>query len=296
MDAAKVLYTAGGDPYRAVVENVLDTIQNFVNDTFNAGVHQIIVTPEGVVRPAGYDPISKLYYRSTTKGDVKGNKLLNPKEIIANLQQSLYDLGDEDRPQFSDDAQIVALGFMVTAPDFGKLIPLVEGLLAVFEISELRNWYETLQDRFKEDYVDAELGNPTKTVPNWESKKLTDLSPMLKEQQKAFNKMMMTLRGYIHTADEAIIDLIDALTNKVEQLLDAVEYATKVLNLLKDAIAAEGIYVLSANTTGGTKALEIEFSDDELSELDDNGYSAAIVFVAGGPSATALATLKDLMV
>jgi hypothetical protein len=301
LDVAKALYVASSDPYAAAMLAVLDELQKLLDDIFNANVSYIVIHADYAERVNELTSQEILTFGATQtkRYDLLGNKLLTPRDIIRTLTRSLDDQNDPKRPQISTSGQVACLGMMVTAADIEGFLPLLDSLNQVIGLKELEEWWDKLFQ--SQDEVDPDDKYKYRTQkPDWEGKKLPDLFPILKDQQAQLQKMINTLRGYLTSADDAIIDLINIMSKKISTLQNIVADFKAIVEEFNNAIAATGVHTLSFSGTGGNELLKQEFRDPYLEGLTNNGYSLAVVFVAGGPGAeggvTAINALSELLI
>ena len=311
LNTAKALYGTISDPYYAAMSAVLDELENLINDTFGAKIGYIIVTPNyaeeidkvspsdislSLVRERlGFFTQSDDSPKRSGRHDILGNKLLTPKEIITLLRRSLYDTKDENRPTSSASGYIAALGFMITAPNMQDFTPLLKRLNDVLDLQEFKDWFDDLLDSL--DEVDPTYESSLKSKkPDWEGTSLVKLFPDLEKQRDALLDMVGTLRGYVNTADDAIVDLINIMQKKVQKLKALVEDIKNIIESIKNALTATGVYTMTVTGVGGAPLLEQSFRDPFLESLSDNGYSAAVVFAAeGANSDAAVQSIENLI-
>lgn len=222
--------------------------------------------------------------RSNYGFDSIGVPILKPRDCINLAIDSLDDLGDSNRPIFSDAVEISAIGFMATSPGFDQFKKLLEDLIAVFAIPD----WELALYRFNE-IVPNTL--PPSTIPDWSSVRLNSFAPM-DQLQKQLIGFLETLKGFQLTSTGNLQDLIDIMTARTNQL----EKISKDLDDLAKAITtATGVFVLNVPIgVGGVNRLKTELSDAFL-ECQNNNYTIMTLFVGGGPeSAKAVDKLRGL--
>jgi len=315
LNTAKSLYAAGSDPYLAAMSAVIDELENLIKDTFGAKITYIVVhanyaenidkvTTDNVAldfvrQRLGFKPVAEGEKKRQGRYDEWGNKLITPKEIIQVLRSSLTDNHDEFRPTSSDSGYIAALGMMITAANLQDFTPLMQRFIDVLDLKEFEKWFDDLLKSLDEaDPTGETLGRAQK--PDWEGKRLTDVFSGLKKQEKVLLDMVGSLRGYLNTADDAIVDLINIISKKVNVLKNIVSDLKDLIESIKNALTATGVYTMVVSGVGGANLLKESFKDPYLESLPENGYSAAVVFVAEGSNSDAavlaIENLAELLV
>lgn len=269
LSAAQTFYTSRTSPYKLLLNSILQQLQNFNNDFFGTGVFCLVVTPYTVSKPVRYDAL--------------GIPQLTPAQAISAAIASFNDLGDVNRPQFSNSAEVCAFGLLVSAPTLGQfaaLINALNALLTVPEFSLLLSRVQALQAPGKKS-----------TAPDWQSVRLNSY-PALRDAQKAVNDFISHCKGYVVAGDANIQNLINVIKNKVTRLQNIV----KQLQALSNSISnTTGIYVLNlAPQVGGNTLIQTALRDCPL-EKSPNTYCAMVLFVGGGPSLAIVNNLRKLM-
>lgn len=215
--------------------------------------------------------------------DSFGIPILTPRECILRAVDSFDDLGDDQRPQLSDAANVAAIGFMATAPGLDQFKALIEAFLAVFEIPEWRFVLARLNEV-------SDVSTVVSQKPDWQSVRLNSFSPMDKIQ-KTLLTVLATVKGFQITANESIQDLIDIMKSRSEQL----DKISDDLEDLANAIGtASGLFVLNVPIgSGGVNRLKNELRDPFL-ECQKNNYTIMVMFVGGGVTAQPVESLRSL--
>ena len=290
LEVAKVFVKTTTDPAAVLFDAVISDLENLINDLFATGVYCLEVNPfniqaSSVIVPGAVGGPSPIIGR----WDVFGIPLMTPNECIINMINSFDDLGDTARPQFSSQASIVAFGFLITAPDIAGFLALIDAFLAVFD------WpgFDLMKARMAK-----QITEPVPSVyPDWVSLKLNSIK-QLKDIQDSLLDLVNTLKGYRNVLNN-VIDLIDMIKTKVETLQDIVKKFRNQLDSLKNAAKASGIYVFNFPLqTGGNKAIQAALNDPYLQSICtlDNGYTASILLLGGGPSAAPINAIKELVI
>lgn len=273
LDIAKVFVQGVNDPFAQIISQAADELEDLINDTFGTGFFVLTVNPfklEGIRR---FDDF--------------GTPLLTPSQAIEIMVNSFDDLGDENRPQFSDSATVTSFGIMATAPDLAGLLDLIRQLIALFAIPE---WELILteHERRSDDTVTPSV------APDWESLRLNSFSPF-DEVQRNLNELLEAVRGTTVVPDSNLADLIDLITQKVTRLQQLTEQIRAIIDQAAGSVT--GLYVFELDpTTGGNNLIKQELRDPFLEQCTpDNGYTVSVLFVGGGPSLIPVQNLKELL-
>ena len=307
LDVAKAFVTTSANPTTALALALIDELENLNNDIFGTGVFQLVVQPfDASARKTiprigeipGFNAADTLIEieqaGSTLPANFLGVPSLTPERTIRLITQSFDDEGDAQRPQFSDSASVTAFGFLVTAPDADEFASLLESLRAVFDLGP----FERLLERLKR-VTNLETGGiapPISRLPDWDSVRLNSVSP-LKETQDFINKQLNFLRGLVGVGDNALQDFIELIERKVSNLQAIIQEFNELINSIKSALNASGIWVLDVPPgVGGNNRLkqEIESNNDVFNQLNNN-LSAAVLYVGGGPSLASVNAIRTLV-
>lgn len=215
--------------------------------------------------------------------DSFGIPILTPRNCILEAVNSFDDLGDVNRPIFSNAVEVSAIGFMATAPGLDQFKSIIEEFIKVFEIPD---WSLSLY-RFNEI---SSVTVPS-VLPDWKSVRLNSFSPM-DQVQKTLIGILETVKGFQITADDSLQDLIDIMKARAEHL----DKISNDLNDLANAIQkATGVFTLNIPIgVGGTERIKAELRDTFL-ECQKNQYTIMTMFLGGGPGAAqAVDTLRGL--
>lgn len=322
LDAAKVAYIASADPFSFLFESLLIEVENLINDTFNSSASVLICNPltlgktvveevegEFINTQAEFFTFENSHLKINNKNisykfDKHGIPQMTPAECINAMIASFEDLGDQQRPQFTSSAQVASFGVIITAPDLVGFVPLLTNLLDVFNLRPLS---DLLNKYISKANLDP-LGNPdtSKVVsraPDWTSYKLSSIGA-LGEQRNELIKILNTLRGYVETADNAVVSLINVIETKISNLLDTVSSFNDLITRLRSVSAASGVWTFNLPaSTGGVELIQeqlrISAEDPDQRGVNllniDSGYTVGVLFVGGGPSLSAVDTIRDLI-
>ena len=178
LNVAKVFFKGSNSPLQSIGVALIDEIQNLVDDTFNTGVYHLFVNPYDLpIEPNKFGfkllnqdpssdgtdiglPIEKTI--GVNSYDDFGNPKIKPSKMLRIITQSFYDQGDPERPLFSDDASVAAVGFMITAPDIDGFRDSIKAFQDFFGLPFLDDLQERLEEKM--DRLEGDLtsygGNP----------------------------------------------------------------------------------------------------------------------------------------
>src|SRR5207244_7723 len=126
LSVAQAFYTSTTDPYKSLVTGLLSQAQAFNNDLFGTGVFNLSVTADNRQGRIRYDSF--------------GMPLMTLQEAILAAVDSFSDTGDTFRPQFSLSANVVAVGFLATAPSPDQFKALLDSLLSILDLPDWSNF------------------------------------------------------------------------------------------------------------------------------------------------------------
>jgi len=268
--AAQSFFNPTTNPYAGIANSLLTQAQALSTDLFSTGVYYLSVNGDNVA--------------GVTRHDQFGIPLLTPRQAITAAISSFDDLGDTQRPQFSNNATVCALGLLGTVPSPGQFTSLLNGLNAVLSIPDLNNLSLTIGRR-------SQPAQPQAVPPNWISFRLNSI-PQLASSQTAINNSITTAEGYLLTANNALTQLHNVITAKQNQIN---QLQTQINQLATDLKAFTGLYTLNVPPSiGGNALIKAALVDCPL-ELSNNQYTFLILFVGGGPSLTAVDMLRQMV-
>lgn len=270
LSAAQVFYTTTLDPYSSLVTSLINQAENLNNDFFATGVYDLSVTP---------------FSRSgVTRYDSFGFPLMTPKEAILSAVESFDDLGDSQRPQFSNSAQVSAIGLLASAPSPDAFISIVENLTSILQ---LEDWKLLLKLRERH----SDVSSVESVLPDWRSLKLNSIEDMRKVQDSN-NQIISYARGYAATPDTNIQDLVDVINAKVSKLN---QLKSQLDQLTQNLRAATGVFVMNVPMgVGGNERIKQELRDCPL-ERSTNQYTVLTVIMGGGPSLSTVDNFRKLV-
>lgn len=269
VEVAQAFFNPTTSPYAALVNTLLTELQAFNNDLFATGVYYLSVTANTATnsgRIVQHDPL--------------GIPLLTPEGAIEAAINSLYDQCDVNRPQFSEYAEVCAIGLMATAPSAGQFLALIEALIAIFQLPD---WLD-FSVRLKR--ILTPICAPT--PPIWQSLRLNSIQD-LKNVQNAINNAINTCEGYLTTANNILQQLADLIAAKQHQLN---QLQAQIQNLINDLRHTTGIFIMNLPPTiGGNAVIQSALMDCVL-ERSTNQYTIMTLIVGGGPSLIPVDTLR----
>lgn len=269
LNLASGFYGGVQDPYSSLTTALIKETENAINNLFGTGLYNLIVDPvnrSGIIR---YDSV--------------GVPLLTPFEAINLAIKSLDDVGDLNRPIFSNSAEVVGLGFLITAPTLDQFLGLITQMRGILTVSE----WELLFNLFDRIKTPADAAAP----PDWKSIRLNSFTE-LKEMQDVLLDLLGTTKGYSVVPDSNVRDLIDIINVKLIQL----QNLTKSLNSLASGLKhTTGIYVMNMPVgAGGNTRIKAYLKDCPLMR-STNQYTAIALFIGGGPSIYVVDTFRYMM-
>ena len=305
IEVAKIFFLTSANPTTALANALIGELEKLNNDTFGTGVFQLVVQPfdistkftiPGVGLLSSVDTDAKLVEfaqaGATFALDDFGIPALSPQTNISKILQSFDDEGDSERPQFSDGAQVTAFGFMITAPNVGDFNDILESLLAVWEIGDFRK----LLNRLKES-INAETAGvipiPSRK-PDWDSVRFNSVDFLAKTQNE-INKQLAFLKGLIGSVDDILGDFIILVERKITNLKTIIEEFNALINTIKNALSASGVYLLNVPpATGGNEYLKEQINDPQFQSSKDS-ISASVIYVGGGASLAPVDAIRTIL-
>jgi hypothetical protein len=261
VNAASLFFNPTTNPYSALATGLLTEAQVLNNDIFSTGIYELFVSGDNV--------------SGITAHDQFGIPLLTPRQAINAAIGSFNDLGDANRPQFSINAEVCALGLLATAPSSAQFLTLVNGLLNIFNIPDLSNFAVTIKRRSTPAVLQA-------VPPLWKNFNLASIGN-LNTAQSAVNSAITTALGYSLDASAAIQNLKNVISGKQAQLTTL---ETNLNNLATNLQSFTGLYTLNVPpAVGGNALIQAALLDCPL-ELSTNQYTIIVLFVGGSVGGT----------
>jgi len=278
---AEVYYKAVINPFMALAGKLVTTIENFIKDMFSSGIYQLVVAPyEG--------------YNSYTKMNDDGYYILTPGQAITTASNSFNDLGDKNRPVYSANATVAALGFLLTAYTPSGLQALMDQFNNVLEVND----FVDISAQAKRNARKGITGGTRvykNTPPDWTSVSLRSIS-ILADVEKEMIKAVELINGFVlYSANAALKQLLNSLKFKVRQFQGIISRLTNLIVKFTKALTSQGLYILSIPpTTGGVNAIKTKMKNATLS-ASTNQYTVFVLYVAGGASIVGLTSLMSII-
>lgn len=283
------------DPFEALILAAYHALQSIINDILNTGAYMYYDAPgftshQVSLAELGLDPEPKKNFNAGQKGDPAPIRPVDGFQRWAGrFAASFDDPGDKARPILSDGASVEAVFIVAAAPTLEALSQLMWLLGNLLNIDAFKLAFE----RFNKDAPDlakARVGQQS-VAPDWDSKKLPDLIPPLKELAK-IPEMLLGLLLKVQSVLDLLADLANAIQDKVELLLSIAEVIEEIIALL-DALQSAGVYILPVATNEGVDGLKRSFV--EAGNRPDGGYLAGVCFLAAGPGLKDAAFLWEML-
>ena len=271
---AKAFVTTNIDPYSVLALAIIAELEALIDDFFASGFSMLVITPNDI---------------ENGSFDAFGIPTMTPKRALDEAVKSFDDAGDTRRPQFSDSAQVVGFGMLVTAVSIDELVDKLKGLQSLLNLNGI-DFYLNQAERAK-----ATPPAPVpSTIPDWKTTKLADI-PGFSDLHRSIKGFLNQMRGYLITGDGFLDDFIESLETKVNAISKATTELNNAIDKVIGGIGASGAYWLDIpEAVGGNTYLKAQLPDSTLSSLTVNNYTAMVLFVAGGPSTAGLDNFKSV--
>ena len=270
LDLVGDVYSAINDPYRGIMSALLLAAEELNADFFGTGIYSTLVCP--------YTVPGIPSYATVTEGDfIRDAITLSPSRCIEIGIDTFDDLGDPNRPPFSDSAQVVGFALLFTHPTLDGFMDLLKGFIAIWEIDSLVELYEWL-DNASSDWVNT---RPESQAPDWSKHALNNIKFMA-DLQERIDEIIGLARGASLYADRAVNDFLDWLEGKYLQIFNIVD---QLVDLLAALVALDkiGMYLAPFPLSGGgnnyMKGLLADTTVEGLSGTLEDAINAAF---AGG--------------
>ena len=273
LGVARAFVGSTTDPFSSAYGAAVSQFDSLNNDLFGSGVFQLTINQFDIPGRRAKDDF--------------GVPVMKPREALSLAIQSFDDLGDPNRPQFTDQATVSAYGFLLTAPTPQGLLQMIEELTAVFAIPD----FKVLRERYSEVLTPGVVES---RYPDWTNQRLNNIY-QLRATQEATSRLLENLRGNSVTANDNLSDLIGMFSRKANVARRLISDLEDTLDNLSNALAATGIYYLDVPPgVGGNERLKDEIYDCDLALIETN-YTAVSIFVGGGPSLGPVDTVRGLL-
>ncbi|MES2639537.1 MAG: hypothetical protein V4850_08625 [Myxococcota bacterium] len=297
LDIIAAILLAMPNPITALVMAAVAILKKIIDDLLATGVYAFAHAPGITSAWPGWASLG--YPTTPVKTFVAGFQEEPPPPPApdayaawaATFRASFDDVGDEDRPQVSTGATIEAVFLAAAAANpevLRNLLYLLGKLLSIRPfVAAFENWKAAPNT----PDPDGQALYAESVAPDWESRTLADLFPVLRKLTDLASKLEGLLRD-VDNLIGLIKKLIEALRTKVQVLLDIAEAIQAVITFLEQ-LQATGFYALAVSTTQGVPGLTTAF--DSAQNRPPGGYMGAVCLLAAGPGMTAVTPLWILL-
>lgn len=303
LEVAQLFFSTTGNPTTALALALIDELEALNNDIFGTGVFQLITQPfeiaeklniPGVGSPSVFDSEAKLIEVSggTLAPNDFGVPQLTPSKNIDKILQSFDDAGDVNRPIFSDNSEVCAFGFLLSAPDIDGFNNVLESLSGVWDFGEFARLLEKLKNAVNDDNG-GDIPIPSRK-PDWDSVRFNSVK-FLADTQNELNKQLAFMRGLIGSTDDMIGDFLELVERKIDNLTRVIDEFNDLIDTIKNALNASGVYLLDVPPAiGGVNYLKEQIEDSQFQSSRDL-ISASVVYVGGGASLAAVNSIRLIL-
>ena len=264
MDAAKVFLTGTVAPEAAAAAALVSAAQDLGNDLFGAGFFQVFAHPWqfGVGTGAGA-------FRS----------LSFPNAVVA-IAACFDDLGDAERPQFSDAAGVDMIAIIAGGPSPSIFGTVLDALNALIDSKELKLARRRLTQAFE---LEAERTTLTKgsTLPDWQSVTVREVFPALAPLEDSLKENLALLEGYAAGGESAVDIAASLIAAKKAQLTALATRLTAATDLFGQGISNAGVYALRVSGVGGNSLLKSELRGATAGAGPELSFCAGVAWVGG---------------
>ncbi len=281
LEAASALFVLGNDLFAAIMNELIELVEDLINDLFGAGLFQLIINPF---------TISNETLRRDREADNEADQdnvtFITPDQAIKLAIKSLDDPGDLDvegnlkRPNFSESATVSGFGLLITVKDVNAYLELLKKLFTVWATEDIEfaiNKLERLQDT-----------TPRSTGADWDSMRLNSIGQLGAIQQRLLQTLALA-KGYT-LVPEGLINLINLIIKKLDDLNEVLDVFIAVVNQLADIESLAGVYLFDLPpTVGGNEAIKAALPNPELQgpEFILHRYTFFMLYIGGGPGPSA---------
>lgn len=283
LDIIAAILIAFPNPITALVMAAVALLKKVIQDLLATGVYAFAHAP-GITSPwpgwakLGYPTAPVTTFVAGFKEEAAPPTAPDAYQAwSAAFKASFDDVGDEDRPQVSGGATIEAVFLAGAAADPSVLRNLLYLLGKLLSIQPFIAAYENFKWGETPD-PDGRAIDVASVAPDWESRTLEDLFPVLRKLTDLASKLEGLLRD-VDTLVGLIKKLIEALRTKVQVLLDIAEAIQAVIDFLAQ-LQATGFYALAVSTTQGIPGLVTAFETAE--NRPPGGYMGGVCLLAAG--------------
>jgi len=302
LEAAKVFFLLTNDLFAAIMTAIITAVEDLINDLFGSGVFQLVINPFTVTNTTlrrekvgeGADQFDVTFVTPDDAIKLAIKSFDDPYDIDPSSINSTNPQGNLKRPDFSDSATVAGFGLLFTAKDLNIYIQFLQALKAVWTTDDI----EFALGRA----LEAQGTTPGRsTGADWDSKRLNSIGSLGSIQNQLL-KILSLAKGYT-LIPEGIINLIDALQRKADDLIETIEAFQAVIDDLTNLQGLAGVHVLDIPPqVGGNNLLKASLPNPILQGPDNflYRYTFFIMYVGGGISSldsqvTAVDTIRQLV-
>ena len=222
----------------------LAQLVSFMADAMHAAIQELIAIIQELINQI-YNLLQTGIYFYLDKGPFfTGGNPDGLHGFLSRWKASFDDIGDSNRPQFEENAQMSAMLFVVGANDLPDLYRLLKLLAMLFGIPSL-DWEE---DEYGFD-VPTRIENGMSTPPDWESVRLGGICPPFARLAEILTQAMGML-----TVTDDYANMLDALAEIISEkaaLLSAIaDEIQAVVDSITALIESSGLYILQIDGNG----------------------------------------------
>jgi len=282
------------DPFRALIMAAYALITDIINDLLNTGVYLYVDAPG--IQPTETNLAETGMIVTPPKDFKAGMALQRPPPVVDGFARwagrfaaSFDDPGDLRRPVVTPGAPIEAVFIVMAAPSLDALRGMLYLLGQLFNIDAFKKAFEKYAKGSPDPRRSRVRGNPV--APNWQSVKLPDLIPPLKDLATLPETLLGLLKS-IDALSTLIKDLAKAIEAKAALLGKLADSVQAIINLL-EALKSAGMYTLPVSTQGGVNGLRQAFVS--ATNRPPGGFVGGICLLASGPNFAKAAMLWELL-
>jgi len=280
LDSAATLFLLGNDLFAAIMNEVITAIEELVNDIFGSGVFQLVINPF---------TLSNTNLRRARVNDNEADAFnvtfVTPDQAIKEAIKSLDDPGDVDafnnlkRPNFSVNATVAGVGLLITVKDINAYLELMKLLFRVWATEDIKFAIKKIEDL---------QAPPRSTGADWDSIKFNQIGQLALLQNQLLGVLALA-KGYT-LVPEGLINLINLLKKKIDDLNEILDTLTAVIEDLANIEGLAGVYVFDLPPQrGGNEAIKAALPNPELQgpEFALHRYTFFMLYIGGGIDRTA---------
>lgn len=258
VEALAAILVDVADPLDSVVGELVETLRNAVGDTLSTGVY--------------------FYW------DVEGWPFGPSQGLIgwiARWERSFDDPGDENRPVFSNDAEVGAVLLIGGADSLGDLMELLKALGELLGIQSFIDAWKRFEAGLTSNDALEDLTRGVPLAPDWYSVELGEVVPPLNQVARIVNEAIDALARAGGAAD-LLRDLAAALREKVEALLALSARLQTLIDQLAAILEIGGLYALPIESAAGVEGIKAAVATaGNKPPFRADAYIAGVCLLAG---------------